>query len=157
MGGATATVAAIFVVYRRRPVECLGLPCDGSLLAKHCPANQGQICLLLRESCAMVRGGGDSSELYRSEMDSAGFVTGVAHESVGEGQLIRTPVPAVASLSGALELRHSEGGAATLRFVDLLAGFSSGCAIVAVGHPFETVRTRMQTCVRIHETQALAG
>ena len=49
----------------------------------------------------------------------------------------------VASLSGALELRGGPGG--TTRLADLAGGFTSGCAIVIVGHPFETLRTRMQT------------
>jgi solute carrier family 25 carnitine/acylcarnitine transporter 20/29 len=53
----------------------------------------------------------------------------------------------VASLSGALELRGalSRGAGGSSWMVDLIAGFSSGCAIVVVGHPFETLRTRMQT------------
>ena len=52
----------------------------------------------------------------------------------------------VASLSAALELRGAlQGATGTSLLVDLLAGFSSGCAIVVVGHPFETLRTRMQT------------
>ena len=52
----------------------------------------------------------------------------------------------VASLSGALELRGAlRGTTGSSTLVDLLAGFSSGCAIVFVGHPFETLRTRMQT------------
>ena len=52
----------------------------------------------------------------------------------------------VASLSGALELRGALRGASGIAsLVDLLAGFTSGCMIVIVGHPFETLKTRMQT------------
>lgn len=70
----------------------------------------------------------------------------VRADETAPGQGHRPVFEPVASLSGALELRGAlRGASGASSLVDLLAGFSSGCAIVVVGHPFETLRTRMQT------------
>jgi hypothetical protein len=63
-------------------------------------------------------------------------------ESAGPG-VTRPPVAAAAA---ATTFAPSASAYSRLNAVDLAAGFTSGCAIVMVGHPFETVRTRMQTC-----------
>ena len=80
---------------------------------------------------------------------AAGVADMVRADESSEGIPFMPLFEPVASLSGALELRGalSRGGEPGGRswMVDLLAGFTSGCAIVIVGHPFETLRTRMQT------------
>ena len=95
----------------------------------------GEVCAVYEEGSAelhWVREGGCIGVTNRGQL----------------GPKMSVDLPA-GSLSSALELRHSGrssiGGLPDLRAVDLLAGFTSGCAIVIVGHPFETVRTRMQT------------